>query len=187
MKCEMRVSAAPPQPTWNSLFEAGPQQYKYMFIIPVDTGLICETILTEHFLSQWHWLWMGAPSAKVSIPHWSWFIQLLPQVVFICPNVFLQAWMCLRAKRAQHGCVAVFFAKLSPPSPAPHAWWPSALQQKETAMEPGISRSIILCVEDWGSSKYWKCYFVNVYLKKYIYCVRIQFWYFVYSYSIQNV
>ena len=22
MKCEMRVSAAPPQPTWNSLFEA---------------------------------------------------------------------------------------------------------------------------------------------------------------------
>ena len=87
---------------------------------------------------------MGAPSAKVSIPHWSWFIQLLPQVVFICPNVFLQAWMCLRAKRAQHGGVAVFFAKWSPPSPAPHAWWPSALQQKETAMAPGIS-STILC------------------------------------------
>ena len=36
---------------------------------------------------------------------------LLPQVVFNCPNVFLQAWMCLRAKRAQHGGVAVFFAK----------------------------------------------------------------------------
>ena len=121
-----------------------PVLYIYLFIIPVDTGLICETILTEHFLSQWHWLRMGAPSAKVSIPHWSWFIQLLPQVVFICPNVFLQAWMCLRAKRAQHGGVAVFFAKWSPPSPAPHAWWPSALQQKETAMAPGIS-STILC------------------------------------------
>ena len=38
-------------------------------------------------------------------------LLLLPQVVLIWPNVFLQAWMCLRTKSAQHGGVAVFFAK----------------------------------------------------------------------------
>ena len=38
-------------------------------------------------------------------------LLLLPQVVFICPNLFLQTWICLRTKRAQHGDVAVFFAK----------------------------------------------------------------------------
>ena len=59
--------------------------------------------------------------------------------------------MCLRAKRAQYGGVAVFFTKLSPPSPAPHAWIPSALQQKETAMAPGISSTILeLWQSGWG-------------------------------------